>query len=135
MTGRYVHLGWLRRPGRDDARMALEALRRLGVGALADRQIGQLSGGQRQRVLLARALVQHADILLLDEPFTAVDAESREILTSVLNELRLAGVTQLISTHEVGSLDLDQVIYLHNGRLLSAAEREAAYHQLLAWTG
>jgi ABC-type Mn2+/Zn2+ transport system ATPase subunit len=135
MTGRYVHLGWLRRPGRNDAQQALDALSRLGIGSLANRQIGQLSGGQRQRVLLARALVQHADILLLDEPFTAVDAESREILTSVLEELHRAGATQIISTHEVGSLELDDAVYLHNGRVLSLAERDAAYRQLFAWTG
>src|SRR5204863_8950188 len=74
LAGRYVNLGWLRRPSRYDRAVAAAAIDRLGLSELADRQIGQLSGGQQQRALLARALAQQADLLLLDEPLNAVDA-------------------------------------------------------------
>jgi ABC-type Mn2+/Zn2+ transport system ATPase subunit len=123
LTGRYVHLGWLRRAGTRDRDLAHAALERLGVADLAQRQIGQLSGGQRQRVLLARALVQQAEILLLDEPFTAVDAESRTVLTDVLAELHRKGTTLLVATHNVDPEDFDEVVFLHSGRIQPADER------------
>ncbi len=136
-TGRYVHLGWLRHPGKRDGELAMEALERLGAAGLAKRQIGELSGGQRQRVLLARALVQHAEIVLLDEPHTAVDAESRAVLNDVLQGLHADGVTLVISTHEIDQLDLqlDDVVWLHSGRVLSPEERQWDLRRLSRWTG
>ena len=74
MMGRYGSLGWIRRPGRREREAALEALRKVGMEELAGRQISQLSGGQQQRVFLARALVQDAEVYLMDEPFQGVDA-------------------------------------------------------------
>lgn len=65
LTGRYVHVGWLRRPGALDRRLVGEALDQLEIADLAERQIGDLSGGQQQRALLARALVQDSDLLIL----------------------------------------------------------------------
>jgi len=120
LTGRYVHLGWIRRPSAVDHRQTQQALARLGLSDLADRQIGQLSGGQRQRALLARALAQDADLLLLDEPFTAMDAASRDILRNVLDELRHDGVTVVLATHELDSLDVDPdaVVLLRDGQLV-----------------
>jgi ABC-type Mn2+/Zn2+ transport system ATPase subunit len=118
LTGRYVHLGWLRRPGRRDVALMWEALERLGLIALAERQIGQLSGGQQQRVLLARALVQEADLLLLDEPLNAVDADTCEIIGDVLRVLQRRGKTVIVATHDVSRLttDFDDVLYLREGR-------------------
>ena len=78
LTGRYVHLGWLRWPAASDYKITREVIGRLGLGHLASRQIGRLSGGQQQRALLARALAQGADLLLLDEPLNAVDVETRK---------------------------------------------------------
>ncbi len=69
--GRYARLGWFGRPKRKDRQAAVEALDMVTMGEFADRHIRQLSGGQQQRVFLARALCQHADVLLLDEPFPA----------------------------------------------------------------
>ncbi len=136
-TGRYVHLGWLRRPGRHDADLTQAALERLGIAGLAHRQIGQLSGGQRQRVLLARALVQEAAIVLLDEPYTAVDAESRAVLTDVLSGLHADGVTLVIATHEKAELDLrpDEVVTLHRGCILNAEEQQWELRRMAEWTG
>ncbi len=117
LTGRYVHLGWLRRPGRSDHEIARRALERMGLAALASRQIGQLSGGQQQRVLLARALTQDADLLLLDEPLTAVDAETREAVSGVLADLQAQGKTAVIATHDIGRMEaaFDGALYLSEG--------------------
>lgn len=118
LTGRYVHLGWLKRPRADDRRISDEALERLGLTSIAERQIGQLSGGQQQRVLLARALAQEADLLLLDEPLNAVDAHTRETVATVLHDLKMQGKAMLVATHDLGRLeaDFDGALYLHQGR-------------------
>lgn len=119
MTGRYVHLGWLRPPRRTDHLLVEQVLARLGLSDLAERQIGQLSGGQQQRALIARALAQEADLLLLDEPFNAVDAASREIIMRVLDEIQQQGKTALIATHDLNRLstDFDRVVHMSEGTL------------------
>lgn len=118
MTGRYVHLGWLKRPGREDREIVAGVLERLGLVPLAERQIGQLSGGQQQRALLARALVQEADLLLLDEPLNAVDAATRAAISGVISELRKGGKTMVMATHDLASLasEFDGALYLREGR-------------------
>ncbi|QIN85194.1 ATP-binding cassette domain-containing protein [Rubrobacter tropicus] len=117
-SGRYVHLGWLRRPGQEDREIVADVLDKLGLSHLAGRQIGQLSGGQQQRALLARALVQEGDLLLLDEPLNAVDARTRETISEVLSGLRQAGKTTIVATHDLASLasEFDGAIYLREGR-------------------
>jgi ABC-type Mn2+/Zn2+ transport system ATPase subunit len=117
LTGRYVHLGWLRRAGAKDYEVVEHVVEQLGLTDLLDRQIGQLSGGQQQRALLARALAQEADLLLLDEPLNAVDNDTRAIITKVLNELSLQGKTVIMATHDLGRLesDFDGAMYLSDG--------------------
>ena len=119
LTGRYVHLGWLQRPSPADDEIVARVLRRLHLEPLADRLVGQLSGGQQQRVLLGRALAQDADLLLLDEPLNAVDAETREVMADLLEELRRDGTTVLVATHDIGRLDtgFDDALYLIEGRM------------------
>lgn len=117
MSGRYVHLGWLRRPGREDHEVVRGALVRLGLEDLAGRQIGQLSGGQQQRALLARAISQGADLLLLDEPLNAVDAETKERIHAVTSGLWKRGKTIVTATHDLASIssNFDAAIYLREG--------------------
>lgn len=117
LTGRYVHLGWLRRPSRADYAIADATIEQLGLRDLANRQIGQLSGGQQQRALLARALAQEADLLLLDEPLNAVDAATRAIISEVLSDLQKQGKTVVVATHDLGRLesDFDGALYLSEG--------------------
>lgn len=118
LSGRYVHLGWFRRPGRRDRERSREALALLGMAKLADRRIGELSGGQQQRVLLARALVHDADLFLLDEPLNAIDVETRAVVERVLENLRGEGKTVLMATHDLGrqESDFDEALYLSEGR-------------------
>lgn len=104
LMGRYHRMGRTRRPSAADRAAAEEALARVGLTELAGRQIGRLSGGQRQRVLLARTLAQRARLLLLDEPFTGVDAASEAAVTRVLRELNDDGVTVLLATHDLATL-------------------------------
>lgn len=120
MAGRYVHLGWFGRPGRADHAAVAEALEVLRIADLAGRQIGDLSGGQQQRALLARALAQQADLLLLDEPLNAVDAATRQVIADVLDRVRAQGRTVLMATHDLGRLeaDFDGALYLCEGSVV-----------------
>jgi len=120
VTGRYPHLGWLRSPSREDWRKADAALERLGIRDLAERQIGELSGGQQQRALLARALAQEAELLLLDEPLNAIDAATREVVSDLLSDLKREGKTVIVATHELDRLqaDFDDALFLLDGRVI-----------------
>ena len=120
-----VSLGRLaaKRPGCCDVEAALQ---RVGMAALADRRLDQLSGGQQQRTLLARTLVQPARFLLLDEPYAAIDPPSRTELLRVMRQLRDAGLTLLVSSHDWGrDLDAyDRVLVLDRCLLADGSPQE-----------
>jgi len=101
LMGTYPRLGWFRRPGAEDRRVARESLDRVGLADVADRQIGRLSGGQQQRVFLARALAQQADVYLLDEPMAGVDARSQERIFDVLSALKRGGKLVVVVHHDL----------------------------------
>jgi manganese/zinc/iron transport system ATP- binding protein len=101
MMGCYGKLGWIRRPGQQERKMALEALEKVGMSDFRDHQISQLSGGQQQRVFLARALVQDAQIYFMDEPFQGVDATTERAIVTLLQELRAAGKTLIVVHHDL----------------------------------
>jgi ABC-type Mn2+/Zn2+ transport system ATPase subunit len=116
LMGTLARRPWWRPPSRADRDEARAALQRVGLADRAQRTFGELSGGQRQRVLVARALVQHGDVLLLDEPFTGVDAPSAARLGDLIDELAAEGRAVLISTHDVDQTRRwDRVLCL-NGR-------------------
>lgn len=100
-TGSYIHLGWFLRPRRAERQQAAALLEKLRLSALSERRINELSGGQQQRLLLARTLLHDADLLLLDEPFNAVDAENRELILQVLHQLKADGKTLVTATHDL----------------------------------
>ena len=101
MMGRYGSLGWVRRPGRRERSLAMEALERVGMEHLADRHISQLSGGQQQRVFLARAFVQDALIYFMDEPFQGVDATTEKVIVGLLQDLRAENRTVIVVHHDL----------------------------------
>lgn len=124
LTGRYVYLGWFKRPNQTDQRIALEALEQLNVADLAHRQISKLSGGQQQRVLIARALAQQADLLMLDEPLNAVDAVTRDTVARVLNQIKAQGKTVIVATHYFDAEEgrYDGAIFLKDGQQVNESK-------------
>jgi manganese transport system ATP-binding protein len=113
--GTYARLGLLgRQDGATRARMD-DALRRLRLTELVDRQLPELSGGQRQRVFLAQGLVQDAQLLLLDEPLAGLDLPSQDIVATVMREERARGRTVVTTTHDIGTAsDADLVLLVAN---------------------
>lgn len=99
--GTYGRIGWCMPVRRKHKDAAIAALERVGIADLANRQISQLSGGQQQRTFLARALVQNADLYLMDEPFAAVDAATEKAIVRLLQDLRDAGKTCLVVHHDL----------------------------------
>ena len=97
-TGSYRRSRWGRLTRRSDADV-MTALERVNLAEVARRQVGALSGGQRKRVFIARALIQGAELMLLDEPFAGVDRETQDELMDVLRDIRDGGATLLVATH------------------------------------
>jgi manganese/zinc/iron transport system ATP- binding protein len=128
MMGRYPHLGWLRRPGAADTLLVAQVLRQVGMWELRRTQIGQLSGGQQQRVFVARALAQEADVLLLDEPFNGIDAQTQEVLRTIIERGRHTGKIVLLATHDLvnASCACDCLCCL-NQRLVSYGPTQETY--------
>jgi manganese/iron transport system ATP-binding protein/manganese/zinc/iron transport system ATP- binding protein len=111
--------GWWRPPRARERLAADAALERVGLGDCARELYGELSGGQRQRVLIARALVQDASVLLLDEPLTGVDRTSAAGIERLLVELCEEGRAVLVSSHDIeGARRFDRVLCL-NGRQIA----------------
>ena len=101
LMGRFKRVGLLRRPSKADRRAANEALERVGMGEFKRRLIGELSGGQRRRVLLARALADDPSLLLLDEPFSGLDATAQHQVLEIVVAIQATGATVLMSTHDI----------------------------------
>ena len=106
LMGRYGRLGLLRWPTKSDRRASEDALERVGVANLRKRLIGELSAGQRRRVLLARAMVDHPRLLLLDEPLAGLDATAQHQLMDILRELQAGGTTVVLSTHDLSCVSV-----------------------------
>ena len=117
--GTYGGLGWVRRPGPSEWGRATAALAQVGMQAYANRQISQLSGGQQQRVFLARALVQDAQVYLMDEPFQGVDATTERAIVDLLRALRAEGKTVVAVHHDLQTVAeyFDEVTLLNVRRI------------------
>jgi ABC-type Mn2+/Zn2+ transport system ATPase subunit len=115
LMGRYSRLGPLRRPTKVDREISWQALESVNLADLAHRRAGELSGGQQRRALIARALAQEADLLLLDEPFAGLDATAEHDLIALLEGLRHLGKTLLVATHDLSCVaaDFDHAILLN----------------------
>lgn len=134
MMGRFGHQGPLRRPSADDKRAVHNALERVELDTLADRQIGALSGGQRKRAFLARAIAQDAELLFLDEPFAGVDRRSEATIVALLHALRDEGRTIVIATHDLAGLPAlcDEAILLQQRVIVHGTPDEALAPEALA---
>lgn len=126
--GRAAQLPWYGRPREQDRAAAAEALARLRIDGLAERRITELSGGERQLVLIARALAQAAQVLVLDEPTASLDFGNRARVLAEIDRLRASGKTIVVSTHEpdVALAHADRALLLAAGRPLALDTVERA---------
>ena len=106
LMGRYVHIGLVRRPGKEDRERARAALAEMQLEKLAERQISELSGGQKQRVFIARALAQESDLYIMDEPLAGVDETTERIIMDKFVALQKARKTVIAVHHDLSTLDM-----------------------------
>jgi len=132
LMGRYVHLGWIKRPGKKDVEIAKKAIERIGLSDFKNRQISQLSGGQRQRVFIARAIAQDAEIYFMDEPLAGVDETTERIIMDKFIDLQKEKRTVIAVHHDLSTLDsyFDYLVVLNRTvkacDYLSNLDKEAA---------
>jgi ABC-type Mn2+/Zn2+ transport system ATPase subunit len=110
--GCYGRRGAFRRLTADDRAAVSEAVDRMRIGDLLDRQLHELSGGQRQRAYVAQGLAQRAQVLLLDEPITGLDLVTQETIATMMTEEAAAGRTVVLTTHDVGTARLADIAVL-----------------------
>jgi len=115
IMGRYGKIGLVRRPGEVDREIALHSLERVNMAEFRERRVGELSGGQQRRVLIARALAQETDLLLLDEPLAGLDAAAQHDLLRLLEDLRKEDRTLFVATHDLSCVasDFDHAVLLN----------------------
>ena len=122
LMGRYPHLGPFELEGVADVEIARSALRATGTAALEDRPFATLSGGEKQRVVIAGALAQASDMLLLDEPTTALDLRYQLEILTVLKQLNAErGTTLVVSTHDLNlaAALCERIVLLKDGRVIA----------------
>jgi len=129
LMGLYGQIGFLHQPEEKDQKKAVEAMRLLGIEELVNRPMGKLSGGQQQKVMLARAIAKKPTVLLLDEPFSNLDPESRAKIPSLITRLHEEKeLTTLIVTHDIHHM-IDQchrVVAISNGKIVFDGKPENA---------
>ncbi len=120
LMGRYGQIGFLHKPEEKDKQAALEAMKLIGVEELAGRPMGKLSGGQQQKVMIARALAKNPKILLLDEPFSNLDPDSRGQIPTLITKLHEErDLTTLIVTHDIHHMleNCNRVVVVTGGKI------------------
>ncbi len=117
LTGTYGKLGLFKSPGRKEKEAARNALQQVNLTEFEQRQIGELSGGQLQRVFVARAIVQQADVVILDEPFVGIDMKSEEEIMNVLRGWRDAGKSIIVVHHDLNKVAayFDDLLIMNHG--------------------
>lgn len=133
VMGTYTSLGWFTRPGKKEYHRALAALDAVGMYNYAHTPINQLSGGQQQRMFIARALVQDADIYLMDEPLSGVDTSTQQVLLQLLGTVRSRGKTIVMVHHDLHTISthFDWVFLLNRSTIACATRADACTRQHL----
>jgi iron complex transport system ATP-binding protein len=134
LLGRTPHLSVLAREGRHDLEVAAETIERLDLEAFRDRRLGTLSGGERQRVVVARALVQEAKVILLDEPTASLDIGHQQQALELLDVLRgEKGLTLVAAMHDLtlAAQYVDRMVLLRRGTIVADGVPELVLTQAL----
>lgn len=133
MMGRVPSMGLLRRPSSSDKDLVWKALGTVGMAGAAEKRIGEFSGGQQQRIFLARALAQGAEVLILDEPVSGVDAPSQHEIFDLLRGLQEEGKTVILTTHDLSCVAerFDLAVLLNRRVVAFGAPREVFTPELL----
>lgn len=133
LMGRFGKMGFFKRPKLADREAAKRVLERVGLAPFAERQISQLSGGQQQRLFIARALLQEADIYLMDEPFAGIDATTEKELVLLFDQLKSQGKTVILVHHDLGSVEdyFDFVVLLNRGLIATGKPSEVLHSETL----
>jgi iron complex transport system ATP-binding protein len=121
LLGRTPHIGYLATEGRADRIAAERALERLELVAFAERPLGSLSGGELQRAVIARALAQESQILLLDEPTTSLDLGRQQQALELIDSLRADGLTVVSTMHDLtlAGQYADRLLLLDRGSIVA----------------
>ncbi|MEW5909710.1 MAG: ABC transporter ATP-binding protein [Thermodesulfobacteriota bacterium] len=128
LMGRYPHQGVLGMENRNDMDIALEAMAITGIEHLADRKIDQVSGGERQRAVIARAICQEPEIILLDEPTASLDLSHQVRIMDLMEQLKKEkGISVVMVSHDVNlaAMYADQLLILKNGQITGIGKPEA----------
>ena len=126
LMGRYPHLGRFQIEGRDDDRIARDAMRLTETGQFADRTLDTLSGGERQRVFVSRALAQQPRVLLLDEPTSNLDVLHQLKVFDLVRRLVDDGLTAIAAIHDLNMAAryCDRLVLLNRGRVIAEGSPE-----------
>ena len=126
LMGRGPHLGMFESPSDKDKKIALNALKNMGVLTLKDKRYTEISGGERQLVLIARTLTQEPDILLLDEPTSFLDFKNQALVLEMIRKLTLQGLTIVMTSHfpNHALMSADRVALMNKGILVGIGDTE-----------
>jgi iron complex transport system ATP-binding protein len=127
LMGRAPYLGTLATPGADDHQAAAEALRTTGLADMRHRPLPNLSGGERQLAVVARALAQQPQVLLMDEPTAHLDLGNKGRLLAIMRDLVTRGVTVVLTTHDpnLAASVASYTVLMRQGEVLEAGPPEA----------
>jgi ABC-type Mn2+/Zn2+ transport system ATPase subunit len=135
LMGTIAGTPWWRMPGRAERAHAREALAEVGMADRSGELFGELSGGQQQRVLIARALVRDAGLLLMDEPFTGIDATNVDVILELIDRLAAQGRGLFVATHDVDQVrEWDAVLALNHRQVAFGRTEEVLVPEILAAT-
>lgn len=129
MMGRTLNFGFLGFATKKDFQKVLEIMERLEIINLAKKSINEISGGELQKVILARALVQESDILLLDEPNTHLDLKHQLFIFNLLKEIVDEGKTIIAVSHDLSFAGFyaDRIIFLKDGKVYYDGKKEEIF--------
>ena len=124
--GCYGRVGFFKRVSKEEKQKVLKAIEQVGMLDFKDRQISELSGGQQQRAFIARALVQEADIYLMDEPFQGVDSTTEKSIVDILKKLKSEGKTLIVVHHDLQTVPtyFETVTFINKSVIASGKIKE-----------